>query len=232
VYLNFAENAHLMVTGRRECGRTTTLATIMSEIGRLYAPGASSAPPPPAGQPSAQVWLVDPRRQLLTVLGPEYVEKFAYNLDGVQAIMNDMSALLASREPPPGLSAEELLSHSWWSGPEIFLIVDDIQQMPAGFDSPLHKAAAWVTRAADVGLHVIVTRTFGGWSSAGSDPMLRALHQANAPLLVMDADPDEGFIRGKMKGGPLPRGRGLLMAEDTGVFVQVAATEFRKQDAK
>jgi ESX secretion system protein EccC len=228
VYLNFAENAHLVVTGRRECGRTTTLATIMSEIGRLYAPGASSAPTPPAGQPSAQVWLVDPRRQLLTVLGSDYVEKFAYNLDGVQAMMNDLSALLASREPPPGLSAEQLLSHSWWSGPEIFLIVDDIQQLPAGFDSPLHKAAAWVTRAADLGLHVLVTRTFGGWSSAGSDPMLRALHQANAPLLVMDADPDEGFIRGKMKGGPLPRGRGLLMAEDTGVFVQVAATEFRK----
>ena len=226
VYLNFAENAHLIVTGRRECGRTTTLATIMSEIGRLYAPGASCAPP--TSRPSAQVWLVDPRRQLLTILGSDYVEKFAYNLDGVQAMMTDLSALLASREPPPGLSAEELLSRSWWSGPEIFLIVDDIQQMPAGFDSPLHKAAAWVTRASDVGLHVTVTRTFGGWSSAGSDPMLRALHQANAPLLVMDADPDEGFIRGKMKGGPLPRGRGLLMAEDTGVFVQVAATEFRK----
>lgn len=228
VYLNFAENAHLMVTGRRECGRTTTLATIMSEIGRLYAPGATSAPTPPAGRPSAQVWLVDPRRQLLTTLGSDYVEKFAYNLDGVQAMMGELSAVLAGREPPPGLSAEELLSRSWWSGPEIFLIVDDIQQLPAGFDSPLHKAAPWVTRAADVGLHVIVTRTFGGWSSAGSDPMLRALAQANAPLLVMDADPDEGFIRGKMKGGPLPRGRGLLMAEDTGVFVQVAATEFRK----
>ncbi len=228
VYLNFAENAHLMVTGRRECGRTTTLATIMSEIGRLYAPGASSAPPPPAGQPSAQVWLVDPRRQLLTTLGPDYVEKFAYNLDGVQAMMGELAAVLAGREPPPGLSAEELLSRNWWSGPEIFLIVDDIQQLPAGFDSPLHKAAPWVTRAADVGLHVLVTRTFGGWSSAGSDPMLRALAQANAPLLVMDADPDEGFIRGKMKGGPLPRGRGLLMAEDTGVFVQVAATELRK----
>lgn len=228
VYLNFAENAHLMVTGRRECGRTTTLATIMSEIGRLYAPGATSAPTPAAGQPSAQVWLVDPRRQLLTTLGSDYVEKFAYNLDGVQAMMGELAAVLAGREPPPGLSAEELLSRSWWSGPEIFLIVDDIQQLPAGFDSPLHKAAPWVTRAADVGLHVIVTRTFGGWSSAGSDPMLRALAQANAPLLVMDADPDEGFIRGKMKGGPLPRGRGLLMAEDTGVFVQVAATELRK----
>lgn len=228
VYLNFAENSHLMVTGRRECGRTTTLATIMSEIGRLYAPGSTSAPPPPAGAPTAQVWLIDPRRQLLTTLGSDYVERFAYNLDGVVAMMGELAAALAGREPPPGLSAEELLSRSWWSGPEIFLIVDDIQQMPPGFDSPLHKAVPFVTRAADVGLHVIVTRTFGGWSSAGSDPMLRALHQANAPLLVMDADPDEGFIRGKMKGGPLPRGRGLLMAEDTGIFVQVAATEVRK----
>lgn len=228
VYLNFAENSHLMVTGRRECGRTTTLATIMSEIGRLYAPGASSAPPPAPGRPSAQVWLVDPRRQLLTALGSDYVERFAYNLDGVVAMMGELAAALAGREPPPGLSAEVLLSRSWWSGPEIFLIVDDIQQLPPGFDSPLHKAVPFVNRAADVGLHVIVTRTFGGWSSAGSDPMLRALHQANAPLLVMDADPDEGFIRGKMKGGPLPRGRGLLMAEDTGVFVQVAATEVRR----
>jgi len=228
IYLNFAENSHLMVTGRRECGKTTTLATIMSEIGRVYAPGATSAPTPPAGQPSAQVWLVDPRRQLLTVLGSDYMEKFAYNLDGVQAMMGELAAELVGREPPPGLSPQELLSRSWWSGPEIFLIVDDIQQLPPGFDSPLHKAAPWVTRAADVGLHVLVTRSFGGWSSAGSDPMLRALSQANAPLLVMDADPDEGFIRGKMKGGPLPRGRGLLMAEDTGVFVQVAATEVRK----
>ncbi|MGH3960393.1 type VII secretion protein EccCa [Mycobacterium sp.] len=226
VYLNFAENAHLMVTGRRECGRTTTLATIMSEIGRLYAPGASSAPP--TSRPSAQVWLVDPRRQLLTTLGSDYVEKFAYNLDGVAAMTDELAAALARREPPPGLSAEELLAHSWWSGPEIFLIIDDIQQLPPGFDSPLHKAAPWVTRATDVGLHVIVTRTFGGWSSAGSDPLLRSLHQANTPLLVMDADPDEGFIRGKMKGGPLPRGRGLLMAEDTGVFVQVAATDLRR----
>ncbi|EUA35408.1 ESX-5 secretion system eccCb5 domain protein [Mycobacterium xenopi 3993] len=94
VYLNFADNAHLMVTGRRECGRTTTLATIMSEIGRIYAPGASTAPP--TSRPSAQVWLVDPRRQLLTVLGSDYVEKFAYNLDGVAAMMDDLAAALAA----------------------------------------------------------------------------------------------------------------------------------------
>lgn len=224
VYLNVAENPHLMVTGRRKCGRTTTLATLMAEIGRVYAPGATSstAAAPPGSVPSAQVWLVDPRRQLLAELGPDYVERFAYNRDGVAAMMTELSAVLARREPPPGLSAGQLLSQSWWSGPEIFLLIDDSEQFPAGFDSPMQAVAGWVTRATDVGLHVIATRSFGGWSSAGGDPMLRALHQANAPLLVMDADSDEGFIRGKMKGGPLPPGRGLLMAQDSGVFVQVA----------
>jgi type VII secretion protein EccCa/type VII secretion protein EccCb len=225
VYLNFSDNAHLMVTGRRECGRTTTLSTIMSEIARVYQPGGTSATPP-TGR-SAQVWLIDPRRQLLTTLGSDYLERFAYNLDSVAAMVEELSATLRHREPPPGLSAQELLSRTWWTGPEIFLIIDDIQLLPTGFDSPVQGLASWVGKAADVGLHVIVTRTFGGWSSAGSDPMLRALHQANAPLLVMDADPDEGFIRGRMRGGPLPRGRGLLMAADSGVFVQVAdaATE-------
>lgn len=47
VYLNFAENSHLMVTGRRECGRTTTLATIMSKSGgsTRRAPAAHRLPP-------------------------------------------------------------------------------------------------------------------------------------------------------------------------------------------
>jgi type VII secretion protein EccCb len=225
VYLNFSDNAHLMVTGRRECGRTTTLSTIMSEIGRVYQPGSTSAAPP-TGR-SAQVWLIDPRRQLLTTLGPDYLERFAYNLDSALTLAEELSVTLHHREPPPGLSAQELLSRTWWTGPEIFLIIDDIHLLPTGFDSPMQGLASWVGKAADVGLHVIATRTFGGWSSAGSDPLLRALHQANAPLLVMDADPDEGFIRGRMRGGPLPRGRGLLMAADSGVFVQVAdaATE-------
>ena len=87
VYLNFAENAHLMVTGRRECGRYHDAGHHHVRNRPAVRAGSSSAPTPPAGKPSAQVWLVDPRRQLLTALGSDYVEKFAYNLDGVQAMM-------------------------------------------------------------------------------------------------------------------------------------------------
>ena len=225
VYWNFDDNPHLMVTGLRGCGRTTTAATVMAEIARLYAPGASAVAAAQEGRRTAQVWLIDPRRQLLTTLGPEYLERFAYTTDGVIGTMNELIAVLAQREPPPGMSPEQLVSRSWWSGPEIFLIIDDVQRLPAGFDSPLAKAATWVTRATDVGLHVLCTRTFGGWASAVSDPMLRALAQANTPLLVMDADPDEGFVRARIKGGPLPVGRGLLLAGETNTFVQVAIGE-------
>ncbi len=79
----------------------TTLATIMSEIGRMYEPGASIAAP--TSRPSAQVWLVDPRRQLLTTLGTDYVEKFAYNLDGVSAMMEELGRCTGPPRATAGL---------------------------------------------------------------------------------------------------------------------------------
>jgi type VII secretion protein EccCb len=72
----FFGGQHLMITGQTKCGRTTACATLMREIGRVYAPGAEASAGP-AGRPAAQVWLVDPRRQLLGVLGSSYVHRFA-----------------------------------------------------------------------------------------------------------------------------------------------------------
>jgi DNA segregation ATPase FtsK/SpoIIIE, S-DNA-T family len=238
VYWNFDDSPHLIATGLRGCGRTTLAATVMTEIARVYAPGGSAASgsaPDGGGESadgrrSAQVWLIDPRRQLLTTLGSKYLERFAYTADGVAAMVDDLGAVLSDREPPEGLSAQQLTERSWWSGPEIFLIIDDIQRLPTSFESPLQKAWPWVTRAADVGLHVLCTRTFGGWNSgqAAADPMLRALVQANTPLLLMNADPNEGPVRDKIKGAPLPVGRGLLMGHDANTYVQVAIGESRE----
>ena len=65
------ESPFLLVTGREDCGRTNALAAIMHEIKRVYAPGSTAALQ--AGtdddRPRAQVWLIDPRRELLKVLG-------------------------------------------------------------------------------------------------------------------------------------------------------------------
>ena len=48
----FFDGQHLIVTGQPKCGRTTALATLMREVGRVYAPGGADAPPAPAGRRS------------------------------------------------------------------------------------------------------------------------------------------------------------------------------------
>ena len=225
VTLDGRESPFLVITGQARCGRTTAAAAIMSEIARVYAPGASRAAAAPGEQrPPAQVWLVSPDRRLLTVLGEDYVQRFAYRADDVQALASELAAVLAQRQPETGLSITESLTRRW-SGPEIFLIVDDAEKLPPGFDAPLAPLAGPAAAADDVGLRVVYTRRFGGWAgSYRADPLLGAMLQANAPLLVMDSDADEGFVRGRWKGHDMPCGRGFLMnAAETGKYVQVGS---------
>ena len=88
-----------------------------------------------------------------------------------------------------------------WQGPEVFLIIDDSERLPAGYDSPLVPIAPFVQAGADVGLHIVYTRLFGAFMAGlGADPVLRLLRDATEPLLVMDSDPDPGFVKGQMEG--------------------------------
>ncbi|TDO06499.1 type VII secretion protein EccCa/type VII secretion protein EccCb [Mycobacterium sp. BK086] len=231
VGLSGTESPYLLITGADDCGRTMACAAIMAEIARVYAPGSSRATAAAGDdRPPAQVWLVDPSRELLRVLGDDYLERFAYAPDGVRQLMAELVPILAERAPKAGLSVEESLAHRW-EGPEIFLIVDDADRLPPGMDSPLEarvpgaSTAAMVSAAADVGLRIIYTRRFGGWAGAyRADPLVSSMLQANAPLLVMDSDGDAGFVRGRFKGHPMPPGRGyLLTSAESGRYVQVAA---------
>lgn len=87
------------------------------------------------------------------------------------------------------------------------------------YDSPLGGSASngmttaqLVSAAADVGLQVLYTRSFGSFTSAGGrDPIISAMMQVNAPLLLMDSNPDPGAIIGKFRGHSMSAGRGLLI---------------------
>ena len=130
----FFDGQHLLITGQPKCGRTTALATVMAEIGRLYAPSGDAASAP-VGRPAAQVWLVDPRRQLTNVLDPSYVHRFASTPTTVKQRMVELAGVLAPRMPDDELSAAQGGGRGW-EGPEIFLVIDDAERLPAGFDSP------------------------------------------------------------------------------------------------
>ncbi len=218
------ESPFLLVTGREDCGRTNALAAIMHEIKRVYAPGSTKALQGGAADdgPQAQVWLVDPRRELLKVLGDDYLEAFTYRNDEVGRLAVELNRILTARLPEAGLGVEESLTRRW-SGPEIFLVVDDGDRLPAGYDAPLRELVPSAHAASDVGLRIVYARRFGGWAGADrSDPLVGAMKQANAPILVMDSDGEEGYVRGRWKGHPMSAGRGFLMGTgESGRYVQV-----------
>jgi DNA segregation ATPase FtsK/SpoIIIE, S-DNA-T family len=225
VGLDTKTSPFLVITGREDCGRTNAVAAIMSEIERVYAPGSTSAlaaADPDDARPRAQVWLVNPARELLRVLGSDYLERFTYRPDEVLGLARDLAAILNARLPESGLGVEASLN-STWTGPEIFLVVDDAERLPYGMDAPLRDLMSAANAAGDVGFRVIYARRFGGWSGAERmDPLLSTMKQANAQLLVMDSDMEEGFVRGRWRGHSMPVGRGFLMSTaDSGLYVQV-----------
>jgi DNA segregation ATPase FtsK/SpoIIIE, S-DNA-T family len=225
VGLDTDSSPFLVITGRNECGRTNAVAAIMSEIGRVYAPGTTDALASADlddPRPRAQVWLVNPARQLLRVLGPDYLERYTYRSDEVGPMARELAAILTARLPESGLGLEESLSRTW-TGPEIFLVIDDAERMPVGMEAPLRELTSVANAAGDVGFRVVYARQFGGWAAADRmDPLLATMKQANARLLVMDSDMEEGFVRGRWRGHSMPVGRGFLMnTGESGLYVQV-----------
>jgi DNA segregation ATPase FtsK/SpoIIIE, S-DNA-T family len=217
------DSPFLLITGRDDCGRTTAIRAIMQEIRRVYAPGATAARVDPRDtRPRAQVWLVDPRRELLRTLGPDYLERFTYRNDEAKTFARELNTILTARLPEAGLGVDDSFTRRW-SGPEIFLIVDDGDRLPPGYDSPMVELVPSANAAPDVGLKVVYSRRFGGWSGSDrADPLLGTMKQTNAPLLVMDSDMEEGFVRGRWKGHPMVPGRGYLMTGgESGRYVQV-----------
>jgi type VII secretion protein EccCa/type VII secretion protein EccCb len=221
----FFDGQHLVITGQPKCGRTTACATIMREVARVYAPGGDNASPAEAGRRSAQVWLIDPRRQLTRVLSPDYVHRFASTPEAITQRMHELGEVLAPRQPRDTLSISDVDRRDW-EGPEIYLIIDDSERLPGGYDSPLTALAPWVQSGADVGLHIIYSRQFGAFMGGMGDPIIKPLRDSAAPVLVMDSDPDQGFVKGRWKGHSMTPGRGFLMnsaiSGESGIYVQVA----------
>ena len=125
-----------------------------------------------------------------------------------------MAASLRGRLPGPGIGPRELRERSWWSGPEVYVLVDDYDLVaPVGSTAtnPLLPLVEFLAQAKDVGLHVVVARRSGGAGRALFDPLLGRLRELAAPGLVMNGSPDEGALVGGVRPQPLPPGRGTLV---------------------
>jgi ESX secretion system protein EccC len=212
--MDFAKSAHLLVLGDTECGKTAALRTVCCELVRLHRPD------------EVRLLLVDPRRTLLGVVESDHLLGYAMSGATAQSQVAAAVDLLAVRMPGEHVTQRQLRDRSWWSGFDVYVIVDDYDLVAGASANPLLPLLDLLPHARDLGLHLIVARRSGGATRAMFDPILARLRELGCMGLMMSASPDEGVLLGTVRPGPLPVGRGTLIRRGRpDQLVQVSWTE-------
>jgi DNA segregation ATPase FtsK/SpoIIIE, S-DNA-T family len=200
VALDFAAEAHLIVLGEGECGKTATLRTLCREIVRTNTAD------------TAQLYIVDFRRTLLGVVESDHLAGYMPSAAALTSKSEVLLERLRARIPGPDISQQQLRTRSWWSGPELYVVVDDYDLVAgATGNNPLAPLLDFLPHAKDLGLHVLVARRSGGAARAMFDPVLARLRDLGCMGLMMSASPDEGVLLGSVRPSQLPQGRGTLV---------------------
>ena len=198
---------HWLVFGAGESGKSAALRTYLHEVMRTRTPE------------QAQVVLVDYRRSLLGEVPDEYLLGYLTSATQATSTLAELASYLEKRLPGPDVTPRQLRSRSWWTGAEVFLVVDDYDLVATAQGSPVQALQPLLAQARDVGLHLVVARRSGGASRALYEPVIQSLRDLAAPGLVLAGSPDEGPLIGNVRPSLAPPGRGRLVTRDRGVEV-------------
>ncbi|ODR13846.1 secretion protein EccC [Mycobacterium shimoidei] len=209
VAVDFDAHQHLLILGDSGCGKTGALRVLCREIVRTTT----------AAQ--AQLFIVDLRRALLGVVESEHLGGYAMSPATLGTVLPTLLDSLHRRMPPVQVTQTQLRARSWWSGPELYVVVDDYDLVTAAGGSPLSPMLEYVPHARDLGLHLVVARRASGAARAMYEPLLAELRDLGCMGLMMSASPDEGPLIGSVRPSPLPVGRGTLIARNDRQLVQV-----------
>ncbi|RSM71163.1 type VII secretion protein EccC [Amycolatopsis sp. WAC 01375] len=204
IYLDFASDSHFYAFADGESGKTNLLRQITRGITERYT------------TQEAVIILVDYRRTMLGFVGGDQLLGYAVSAAQLDSMVKDVHGSMTRRLPGPDVTQEQLKTRSWWTGPELFVIVDDYDLVATQTSNPLKPLAEFLAQAKDVGLHVIVVRRSGGASRAMFDPILGKLREIAAPGMVMNGSRDEGNLVANVKPSQMPPGRGNLVTRKHG----------------
>ena len=208
---------NLLVVGRQGCGKTSTLAALGQSIASRLSPE------------QAHITIIDPKTSLIGRVQGEHVRAYAYTPDDIDRVLAELAEMMRDRLPPSGLSQEELLTRSSWSGPHHFVLIDDEQELRAtgAVTKPAATAPLWplIERSREIGLHVIATRLPGNWAGVSAmSPFLQKLTGSRASTLFMDNDAQTVKVFGRVSAQQLPPGRGVLVTTDGAMEGVLVAT--------
>ncbi|NUS45413.1 MAG: type VII secretion protein EccCa [Mycobacteriaceae bacterium] len=198
IVLDFDEQPHLLVFADVAAGKTTLLRNIVKGVVERATPE------------QARIILIDYRRTLLGVIEGEHLAGYSTSAQTSVQMCQEVAEYLGKRIPGPDITPAQLRERNWWTGPEIYVVVDDYDMVAS--NNPLVSLRDLFPVARDVGLHVIVARRAGGASRALFDNVLGPLKDLSVDALLMSAPKDEGIILGGIRSAKLPVGRGHLLS--------------------
>ena len=207
VAIDVTAEPHLVIYGDGQSGKSALLRTYVQEVMRTRTPK------------EAQIVIVDYRRSLLGEVPDEYLLNYLTSSTQATPTLKDIAAYLESRIPGPDVTPEQLRNRSWWTGAEVFVVVDDYDLVATQQSSPVQALQPLMAQARDTGLHVVVARRVGGASRASYEPVLQSMRDLAMPGVLLSGPRDEGALIGNLRPQPAPPGRARVVTRDKGIEV-------------
>ena len=196
-YLDIADHPHAIAVGAPRSGRSNFLRVMCRSLTSLYRPE------------EAQILVLDPRRTLLGVVQGPHLRDYAYTQTAIREAIRDLVAELENRQPPPGTTQDEMMTKKFYSGPEIFVVIDDAGVWST-MDNPLMNLGPHVEGARDTGLHMFAATAVANWNQVAiGSSVLGKLRASLAPILIMDGRRDAGKIVADIYAEPQRPGKAI-----------------------
>ena len=121
--------------------------------------------------------------------------------------------------PNDSVTSQQLRDRSWWTGSDVWVLVDDYDLVAVQGRNPLQHLQPLMGQALDIGLHVLVARRMGSASRAAFEPVLQTMRDLGSTGILLSGSPDEGNILGRVKPMKSVAGRAQVVSRDAGYFL-------------
>ena len=204
VFIDFETDPFFMIFGESESGKTGLLRLIAKQISERYTPE------------QARIVVGDYRRSMLEAVPSSHLLEYAPMASAMQMHMDAIGTVMEKRAPKPDITPQQLRDRSWWSGPQLFVLIDDYELVATNSANPLAVLVENLPFARDVGIRFIVARNAAGASRAMYEPFMQRMKELGAQGVILSGDPGEGDILGNVRARPMPPGRGTFVSRKRG----------------
>ncbi len=211
VYLDLSADPHFVVYGDAECGKSAFLRSFAQRLVDQY------------DTSEARIILLDYRRSLLGAVTSEHLIGYGTSADSSRTIIAEVADVMRNRLPGPDVTPQQLRDRSWYTGADLYLLVDDYDLVAGAAPNPLDPLVEFLPQARDIGLHLILTRRSGGAGRAMYEKVIMRLNELSSPGIVMSGPREEGALIGNVRPEQMPPGRGRMVTRREGVrLIQLA----------